>query len=75
MNDSIPSVMSLLKSNAKVVLLATEFAFIEESFKTLSKISKILTNKDKQFLSKVPTTLDKIKKVYDFLTGGIMVSK
>jgi len=70
MNDSIPSVMSLLKSNTKVVLLATEFAFIEESFKTLSKISKILTNKDKQFLSKrFDGTLDSIIEI-----NGVLAS-
>ena len=70
MNESIPSIMSLLKSNIKVVLLATEFAFIEESFKTLAKLSKILKPKDKQFLSKrFDGTLDSIIEI-----NGVLAS-
>ena len=70
MNDSIPSVMSLIKSNAKVMLLAIEFAFIEESFNTLAKLSKILKTKDKQFLSKrFDGTLDSIIEI-----NGVLAS-
>ena len=64
MNDAIPGVMSLIKSNTKVMLLAIEFAFIEESFNTLAKLSKILKPKDKQFLSnRFDGTLDSIIEI------------
>ena len=70
MNDAIPGVMSLIKSNTKVMLLAIEFAFIEESFNTLAKLSKILKPKDKQFLSnRFDGTLDSIIEI-----NGVLAS-
>ena len=69
-NESIPSVMSLVKSNVKITLLTIEFAFIEEIFNTLTKLSKILKNKDKQFLSnRFDGTLDSIIEI-----NGILAS-
>ena len=69
-NESIPSVMSLVKSNVKITLLTIEFAFIEEIFNTLTRLSKILKNKDKQFLSnRFDGTLDSIIEI-----NGILAS-
>ena len=63
-NESIPSVMSLVKSNIKVTLLTIEFAFIEETLNTLTRLSKILKDEDKQFLSnRFDGTLDSIDTI------------
>ena len=63
-NESIPSVMSLVKSNIKVTLLTIEFAFIEEIFNTLTRLSKILKDEDKQFLSnRFDGTLESINDI------------
>ena len=70
-NESIPSVMSLVKSNIKVTLLTIEFAFIEETLNTLTRLSKILKDEDKQFLSdKFDGTLDSIKEI-NIILGSI----
>ena len=50
LNDALPGVMSLIKSNAKIMLLASEFTLIDITLKSIGKLSKILTNKDKKFL-------------------------
>ena len=74
-NESIPSVMSLVKSNIKVTLLTIEFAFIEETLNTLTRLSKILKDEDKQFLSdKLDGTLDSIDTINEVL-GSINTSK
>ena len=63
-NESIPSVMSLVKSNIKVTLLTIEFAFIEETLNTLTRLSNILKDEDKQFLSnRFDGTLDSIDTI------------
>ena len=70
-NESIPSVMSLVKSNIKVTLLTIEFAFIEETLNTLTRLSKILKDEDKQFLSnRFDGTLDSIKEI-NIILGSI----
>ena len=67
-NESIPSVMSLVKSNIKVTLLTIEFAFIEETLNTLTRLSKILKDEDKQFLSnRFDGTLDSIDTINEVL--------
>ena len=74
-NESIPSVMSLVKSNIKVTLLTIEFAFIEETLNTLTRLSKILKDEDKQFLSnRFDGTLDSIDTINKVL-GSINTSK
>ena len=70
-NESIPSVMSLVKSNIKVTLLTIEFAFIEETLNTLTRLSKILKDEDKQFLSdRFDGTLDSIIEI-NIILGSI----